>query len=70
MNKSLILILLLAFPTTILFGAIITVVHADPYIPEEHVNNEWYWNVDEDELIILEMEMILTDPNTLEESQE
>ena len=66
-SKSLIIILLVVFPTTILFGSILTTVHAGPYVPEEHVNNEWYWNVNEGELLMYELEFIMTNATTYKE---
>ena len=61
-NKSILLILLLSFPTTILFGLISTNVHAaDEDIPDENYKNDWHWHTDiqTDKLIIYEMEMTM-----------
>lgn len=45
-NKAILLILILCIPTTILIAIISTNVHATEYIPEENLDNKWYWHDD------------------------
>ncbi|MFX1500095.1 MAG: hypothetical protein ACFFDH_03925 [Promethearchaeota archaeon] len=59
-NKTILLILMLSLPTTILFGTINSNVHAKEYIPEENIDNAWHWHDDIqlDELLIYEFEVL------------
>ena len=51
---------LLIIPTLLIIGLFIPNVQAGPYVPEDHPNNEWHWEVDEGDTLILEGEFIIT----------
>ncbi|MBD3256556.1 MAG: hypothetical protein GF383_15785 [Candidatus Lokiarchaeota archaeon] len=56
-TKRILLIFLLAFPTALLFGFLLTNAHAESYIPEhadDKPKNNWHWGVDEGDIIMYE----------------
>lgn len=63
-NKRHILILLFIFPIFFAMSSFVPIVHTGPYVPEDDPNNEWHWQVDEGDTIILEGEFIISNAST------
>jgi hypothetical protein len=63
-NKRLIVCILIFLTTTMALSSLILNTQAGPYIPEEHVNNEWHWEVDEGDKLYFEGEFIIANGTT------
>ncbi|MCK4370774.1 MAG: hypothetical protein KAW03_06885, partial [Candidatus Lokiarchaeota archaeon] len=63
-NKRLFVIFLILLTTTMTLSTLITPIHAGPYVPEQHVDNGWHWEVDEGDKLYFEGEFILTNYST------
>ncbi|MFX0136919.1 MAG: hypothetical protein ACFFDN_24995 [Candidatus Hodarchaeota archaeon] len=58
---QILVILILFFSVTIVLSSFITSVRAGPTIPvEPHPENSWHWGVDEGDIIMFEVESIIT----------
>jgi len=61
------IILILLFPTALVLTSFITSVRAGPTIPvEPHPRNSWHWGVDEGDIIMFEVETIISNFTTKE----
>ncbi len=63
-NKQLLVIFLILLTTTMTFSSFILNTQAGPYIPEDHVDNEWHWEVDVGDQLYFEGEFIIANGTT------
>ena len=57
---------MLLFPTIALFGSVISRVNAGPMVPEPDPKNGWHWGVDEGDIMMFEIEFIVSNFTTKE----
>ncbi len=63
-NKLVLLSLLIMLPTLTVLSSLITNVQGGPYVPEQHPDNGWHWEVDVGDHMYFEGEFILSNAST------
>jgi hypothetical protein len=63
-NRKILLIFSLIFPTIFALNLLLPSVQGGPYVPEDHANNGWHWEIDVGDEIYFEGEFILTNVST------
>ena len=63
-KKQLSLLLLAVLLITVNLSGFLTLVKAGPYVPEDHVNNNWHWGVDVGDELYWEVDVVLTNASS------
>ncbi|MFW9999135.1 MAG: hypothetical protein ACFE88_03380 [Candidatus Hermodarchaeota archaeon] len=63
-NKRFIAIFLIFLTTAMTFSFFILKTQAGPYIPEQHANNQWHWEVDVGDQLYFEGEFVVANGTT------
>ncbi|MFX1340708.1 MAG: hypothetical protein ACFFDK_19010, partial [Promethearchaeota archaeon] len=63
-KKSLLIIILIAFPLSMLFGFLIPKARGETYVPEKSAYNNWNWKVSEGNILAFEVELTMKENDT------